>query len=361
MDDITNDRSGDFLSVYSSSDDDKGPSLGPGWFSSQPASDGEPQGTSNAGSHELDSSAQTLKLTVIEQNAPRDYIRIAMAFPCPRTPYFEHQFQEIYDAVLRAFCRTVEHWPFLAGRFKVSDTAFDEKITLVYPKVVDKQSLTHLLTMVEPPSNGMPKAAREEMYTARLGIFKKERFSMKHHGPENHEPSPPVKITISLAGGMLVLGFSLSEVIFDALSIQNFFRKFLESTNQCIRGPEHQAVLGRVIPEAVNCDPDDKYELPCWDWKSTETEEPTLRQELRCRVFTLNAVLLQDLRRMVRERTMTSMIQTYPLIEDCVLGLFWVAIMRCRAEYKMIEPDDSVRANILVSGSQCLQGRGLDR
>ncbi|KAF4982371.1 hypothetical protein FZEAL_1990 [Fusarium zealandicum] len=285
---------------------------------------------------------RTLELTSIEQNARRDYIRIALVVPCTSF-YFDDD--EMYKKIFGAFSRTIEHYPFLAGCFVVSDTDANKKLALVYPQVVTDELIATRFTMPRPSQDTKPTC--DQVCDLSMDPFSKALFPLNDHGPDPEDGKTfPVALRVSVVEGMLVLGFAFSEAIFDGLFIHNFFREYLSNTYFSLQ--KKPQVIERVIPGPVDCGLDNKHEFPCWDWSRSAPEAPTPRKDLRCMLLTLKFSFMDELHNRIRRLVLLRRSSVFPDFEDCVLALVWIAIMRARSEAGSLDPEDTCRVNYMV-------------
>ncbi|KAF5025979.1 hypothetical protein F66182_1947 [Fusarium sp. NRRL 66182] len=302
--------------------------------------------------HHGDDNKRIMELTPIEKNAKRDYIRISMVFPCPIVSYPDLQESELRREVWNAFSKALLHWPFLAGSFKNVATDAGAWLTLVYPSVVNKDDIYSRYSMSPIPR--VPRKAHHPIYTMPLELFRRDNSALSNHNPEQGAAFVPVALNTRLMEGVLVLSFAFSEVIFDAQSIHNFFREFLHHTGDM--GTRGQVVT-RDMPEIIDSGLAYKYEFACWDWnRTTELQPHTLRSELKCEIITLKANIV-DYTRPYIQRYARDNRTSYPMVEDCIFALFWVVIMRARAERHMLKPDEFIHANIMVPGHRSTSGR----
>lgn len=176
-----------------------------------------------------------MKLTALEQNAPRRYINIAMAFSCHRWEGLEIiYYADIKCQVTKAFINTLDHWPFLAGCFRRSDTE-PGKLIIKYQQNIDKRAAQNLVEF-KAPERGVDHAYKE-VYALPMAEIGKERFPFAESEDDGLDPILPVALTISFVNNVLVLGFAFSETLFDAEFIQLFFKEFIKNT----RGTGSQA------------------------------------------------------------------------------------------------------------------------
>ncbi|KAF4950378.1 hypothetical protein FSARC_13212 [Fusarium sarcochroum] len=289
-----------------------------------------------------------LKLTPIEKNARRDYIRISMALSCPQVSYLEIQRSLLYSEVSKAFVATIYHWPFLAGLFKVLTTDTEDELVLLYPKISRPDNISRVFTMDPTAPRPGDKLDPDLIYTLPMEYFAKRNSALPNHNPTQDGPLSPVALRLRVVGGLLTLSFAFSELIFDAQFIHNFFREFLNNTDGVLAKGQ---VINRGMPERIDSGLEAKYEFPCFDWnRTTEVEEPTPREELEFKIFRLKGIPLHRVRnkiqRLVREEKMIN----YPLIEDCIFALFWALIILARVSSKKLAANASTNVNIMIPG-----------
>ncbi|KAM0434131.1 hypothetical protein ACHAPT_004076 [Fusarium lateritium] len=300
----------------------------------------------DTGSHNSDPEVISLDLTPIENNMPRDYIDIAVTFACPRVSYIEAQLFETERETFRAFYQTLQRWPFLAGSFKVVKGDKGEKLTLVHAKGLTRTIVSRLFKVQQP--SGDPCEALISPVEAHLTEYTSDCFFEHDQDVDNANNFPPVTLQINFKEGLLVLGFSLSRVIFDGMAINNFLRQYLRNTGSY---RTTHSVTSRDMPEAIDPGLDNPYNLPFWDWdKSRDLEVPTPESKLEVKHFYLTAGTVQELRRNIRELDAEAQSSRVPNAQDCVFALFWVAIMRARCETGLLFPSDTAYGHVVMPG-----------
>lgn len=178
--------------------------------------------------HVTDPEVISFDLTPIENNMPRDYIDIAVAFPCPRVSYFEVQRLETERETFGAFYQALQRWPFLAGTIKVVKGAEGDRLTLVHLRGLTRDIVSRLYK-IQPPVGDHCEAITSP-HDAPLTCYRSDCFFDHDQDVDNADGFPPVTLQINFKDGMLVLGFSLSRVMFDGLAINNFLRQYLRNT-----------------------------------------------------------------------------------------------------------------------------------
>ncbi|KAL6402195.1 trichothecene 3-o-acetyltransferase [Ilyonectria robusta] len=274
----------------------------------------------------------TLELSPLEQSAPRRYIRIAMMLPWTQHESFlGMQLREVHKFVGEAFYKTLQNWPFLGGCFCPSNRD-PTKLQLRYPETLDQRELARLVRIQEPAEKDA--IFRGNFYRLPMKNFGKERFVWEND-PGHGDWFPPVTVKISFVDSAIVLGFAFSEVIFDGEFLQNFFTQFTRNTHD---------VDGKSFRDVEL--------FPFYDWSSGLLERQTPRRRLRCQVLTIESRTIQDLYGMVQEVISTEKTGGVALYEDCVLALFWVAIMRARFQNGTFGPRDLGRVNYYTPGAR---------
>ncbi|KAF7544031.1 hypothetical protein G7Z17_g10277 [Cylindrodendrum hubeiense] len=287
----------------------------------------------------------TLELSPLEQSAPRRYIRIAMALPWAQHDNFlSMQLEEVRKFIGEAFFKTLQHWPFLGGCFYPS-TRDASKLKLRYPENLDRRELTRLVRIQAPDESNT--IIRGNLYRLEMETFGKERFVWEDD-PEYGDWFPPVTVKISFVDSVIVLGFAFSEVIFDGEFLQNFFRQFTRNTYGANDKPF--GVGRRSLPEVIDGKGDMEL-FPCYDWSCGIPEYPTPRKNLRCQVITLDSRAVQGLYGAVQEVITSEKTGGVALYEDCILAMFWVAIMRTRFQNGRFGSRDLGRVNYSVPGA----------
>ncbi|KAI8714579.1 hypothetical protein NCS52_01178000 [Fusarium sp. LHS14.1] len=308
------------------------------------SNDGD-ENTDDTNSHITDPEVISMDLTPIENNMPRDYIDIAVAFPCPCVSYFAVQRIETERETFRAFYQALQRWPFLAGTIKVVKGEHGDKLTLVHSRGLTRDIVKRLYKL-RFPSDDSCNEAIVSPHDAPLNCFRSDCF-FDHRQVVDADGFPPVTLQINFKDGMLVLGFSLSRVLFDGLAINNFLRQYLRNT---ARYRTTHPVTSRDMPDAIGPGPDNGYTLPFWEWDQSCTPElPTPRKNLTIRTFYLKARDVNRLREKIREHD-DSQASCLPSIQDCVFALFWLTIMRARCEAGMLIPSDAASAHVMKPG-----------
>ncbi|RSL53887.1 hypothetical protein CEP54_010177 [Fusarium duplospermum] len=298
-------------------------------------------------SHVTDPEVISMDLTPIENNMPRDYIDIAVAFPCPRVSYFEAQLLETERETFRAFYQALQRWPFLAGTIKVTKGEHGDKLTLVHSRGLTRDIVSRLYNVQLPRGGGCEEAIISP-HDAPMSCFRRDCFFPHDQDVDNADDFPPVTLQINFKDGMLVLGFSLNRVMFDGLAINNFLRQYLRNT---ARYRTTHPVTSRDMPDTIDPGPDNGYNLPFWEWDQSCTPElPTPRGNLMVHTFYFKARVINRLRRRIREHDVDSQSSCLPAIQDCVFALFWVIVMRARCETGMLIPSDAVSAHVMKPG-----------
>jgi hypothetical protein len=174
----------------------------------------------------------TLKLTPIEKNAKRDYIRIMMVMPCRMHSYATVQILTMGEEILQAFRKTIGLWPFLAGKFKVIKNGNDQdsEVILTYQGELDWSSIRSLVTYVQPLEKVAPPFSH--IYKIPSSQYTSIFAALRDHDPENANSFAPVALNVSLVKGLLFLSFAFSNIICDGEFITNFFREFLNFSMQ---------------------------------------------------------------------------------------------------------------------------------
>jgi hypothetical protein len=174
----------------------------------------------------------TLKLTPMEKNAKRDYIRIIMVMPCRTHSYARLQLMTMGTEILQAFTKTIALWPFLAGKFKVIKNGNDQdsEVVLTYKRELDWPSIHYLVTYVDP----LEKVACpfSHIYKLPPSKYPPTLAALRYHDPEHASSFAPVGLNIALRQGLLFLSFAFSNIICDGEFITNFFREFLNFSMQ---------------------------------------------------------------------------------------------------------------------------------
>ncbi|KAJ4327591.1 hypothetical protein N0V84_001980 [Fusarium piperis] len=313
--------------------DDSGPDL---------KSDDGDGNTDDTNSHATDPEVISFDLTPIENNMPQDYIDIAVAFPCPRVSYFEVQRLETERETFRAFYQALQRWPFLAGNIKVVKGAGGDRLTLLHSRGLTRDIVSRLYK-IQTPSRDHCEAIVSP-HDAPMTSYRSDCFFHHDQDVGNADGFPPVTLQINFKDGMLVLGFSLSRVLFDGLAINNFLRQYLRNTARY--RTTHPDMPGTIGPSL-----DNGYNLPFWDWDQSRTPElPTPSKDLLVHTFYLKADTVSNLRQTIREHDADSQSSCLPTIQDCVFALFWVSIIRARCEAGMLIPSDATSAHVLKPG-----------
>ncbi|KAL2677036.1 hypothetical protein Neosp_010803 [[Neocosmospora] mangrovei] len=295
-------------------------------------SDDDDENTDDTNSHITDPEVISMDLTPIENNMPRDYIDIAVAFPCPCVSYFAVQRIETERETFRAFYQALQRWPFLAGTIKVVKGEHGDKLTLVHSRGLTRDIVKRLYKLQFPSDDSCTEAIVSP-HDAPLNCFRSDCF-FDHDQAVDADGFPPVTLQINFKNGMLVLGFSLSRVLFDGLAVNNFLRQYLRNTARY-----------------RTTHPDNGYTLPFWEWDQSCTPElPTPRKNLTIRTFYLKARDVNRLREKIREHDADSESSCLPSIQDCIFALFWVTIMRARCEAGMLIPSDAASAHVMKPG-----------
>lgn len=179
--------------------------------------------TPNESSDVADLLRSEIPLTAIEQNAPRDYIRIAVVFPYNRQDSIAGlQVFNIKRSISQTFAKTLLHWPFLAGRFETSSED-PTKLRLFYTPGAEHHS--EQLQCREPD-------LKEDRKVHHLSIedCDRSRFASENE-PEPGDEFSPVTVKVTFCNGLLILGFAFSAILFDGEFIHNFLEKFSTSSH----------------------------------------------------------------------------------------------------------------------------------
>ncbi|KAJ4255429.1 hypothetical protein NW762_009424 [Fusarium torreyae] len=292
-----------------------------------------------------------LKLTPIEKNARRDYIRIAMILLYPQTSYLRIQVSTLGHEIHQAFTSTIRHWPFLAGWFKTVTTDAEPEWALVYPRIVRPDDFSRAFATDEVTVRLGNTLKSHMIYKLRLNCFTKENSALPTHNPDQHGPGMPVALRVKLGNGLLILNFAFSELMFDAQFIHNFFREFLNNTDTVLATLPKDEVIHRDMPVIFDSGLEAKYEFPCFDWNmTTELEESTPREELDFKIFTLKGYQLHRHRSKIQRCVREKKLANYPMIEDCIFAFFWTTIILARVSTNALADDASTNINLMVPG-----------
>ncbi|KAI5461466.1 hypothetical protein BGZ63DRAFT_236496 [Mariannaea sp. PMI_226] len=287
-----------------------------------------------------------IRLTPIEQRAPRRDIRIAMILSFTRlVAHGDIQLGEVHKQVAEAFSQALQHWPWLTGRFLpcIEDSS---QVMLSYSR---RQEQAHVAERIEKGNvNDDLDPERNTSCQMDLAKVRKSLFVCKHDSQGSGEETFPVTVKTSIIDNALVLGFSFSQRMFDRYSIQNFFCKFLEATNGHSFQQERVAV-GRWIPGVQDGEANLDL-LPCYDWTDNDIQGATPPDQLRQGVVALCPVGVNDLRKCVCDVIEHDEMDGVVLTEDCIFALFWVLIMRARFEEGRITGRDTCRARLVIPG-----------
>ncbi|KAK5993631.1 hypothetical protein PT974_07066 [Cladobotryum mycophilum] len=270
------------------------------------------------------------KLNPIERNARRQYKRIAIL-----VKFLGDVKQQIMAERLakEVFPRTVQVWPVLVGKIRLSTTDKDG-LTLSYP-IVDnweeywktRNDLVEYTTL--DADSTMCKDKQNQVTAAQLdGTFFSPNCNI-----EQGDGISPVALKVWMLKQSIVLGFSFCEVLFDNEYIRLFLQMFHEVATDAAA---HRETIESRLPLT-------------WDWRRGPGEKSIPQYEVVGRIVRLAQSVLTPLMRRLRAEISTYNEPVHNLSQICVISIFWIRAQNTREYDKGEQQFGNYTVPVMVS------------